>query len=65
MAFDQTKYIDDYKKQNYDRMTFFVPKGKGKVIKDYAKSLGLSPSQVIIRALENQYSLDMAKADGE
>lgn len=61
MAFDQNKYISDFKKDNYDQMAFLVPKGKRKVIKDFANKQGLSISQLVIRALEEQYKLDLSK----
>lgn len=61
VAFDQNKYISDFKKDNYDQMAFLVPKGKRKVIKDFANKQGLSISQLVIRALEEQYKLDLSK----
>ncbi len=61
MAFDQNRYISDFKKENYDQMAFLVPKGKRKVIKDFANKQGLSISQLVIRALEEQYKLDLSK----
>lgn len=63
MAFDQLKYIDEYKRQNYDRIGLLVPKGKGKVIKDLAKAQGKSISQVVVEALENQYSVNLSKEE--
>ena len=61
MAFDQNKYITEFKRDNYDQMAFLVPKGKRKVIKDYAQKQGLSVSQLVVRALEEQYKLDLGK----
>lgn len=61
MAFDQNKYITEFKRDNYDAVTFLIPKGKKKVLKDYAQKQGLSVSQVVVRALEEQYRLDLGK----
>lgn len=61
MAFDQNRYISDFKKENYDQMAFLVPKGKRKIIKDFANKQGLSISQLVIQALEEQYKLDLSK----
>lgn len=64
MAFDQISYIAEYNKANYDVVRATVPKGKGKVIKDFAKTQGVSVSQLIVDALEKCYKLDLSKADG-
>ena len=61
MSFDQQKYIDEYKKSNYDRVTVFVPKGKKQVIVKCAESKGCSTSQLVVEALENQYKLGLSK----
>lgn len=61
MAFDPVQYVNDYKRQNYDRIVALVPKGKGKVIKDYAKTQGKSVSQVVVEALESVHGLDLSK----
>lgn len=60
-GFDQQKYIDSYKKNAYDRITFFVPKGKKQTIKDCADRQGISATQLIIIALESTYGLDLSK----
>lgn len=61
MAFDNNSYQAEYKRQNYDIVRALVPKGKGKVLKDYAKAQGKSVSQVIIEALETACKLDLSK----
>lgn len=65
MAFDQIQYKNAYNRDNYDRVTILFPKGKGKVIKDFAKSKGKSTTQVVIEALEEFYRLELSKGDGE
>ena len=39
--FDQIKYQNEYNKQNYDRVTFMIPKGKKDLIKESAKANGV------------------------
>ena len=65
MAFDQNKYIDEFKRQNYDRISALVPKGKGKEIKAYASAQGKSVSQIIVESLESHCKLDLSKGNGE
>ena len=64
MAFDKIKYDNDFTRQNYDVIRALVPKGKNKDIKALAKSRGVSVSQLIVEALENQYQLDLSKPNG-
>ena len=61
MAFDSNKYKADFRRDNYDAVTFLIPKGKKKVLKDYAQNNGLSVSQVVVRALEEFCKLDLSK----
>lgn len=59
MAFDQNKYKKEYGKQNYDRIKLRVPINKQSQIKNLSIKLGISVSQLIIRALEKTYLLDL------
>lgn len=52
--FDQIKYQNEYNKQNYDRVTFMVPKGKKDVIKESAKVKGESMSEYIWKAVQDR-----------
>lgn len=63
MAFDKISYNNDYTRQNYDIIRATVPKGRGKVIKDLAKSKWISVSQLLVDALEGYYNLDLSKAN--
>ena len=38
--FDATKYINDFQKENYDRIIVNVPKGQKQVIHDIAEKQG-------------------------
>ena len=38
--FNQTKYINDYMKEKYDRSIFNVPKGQKKIIEQHWKAKG-------------------------
>lgn len=60
MAFDQTQYVNDYKREHYDRITALVPKGKGATVKAIAAERGLTVSQVVVRALEETYKVDLS-----
>lgn len=61
MAFDKNRYDADYKRANYDHIQIMVPKGCRDDIKAEASRRGMSVSQLIIRALEAQYGLDLIK----
>ena len=59
--FDETKYKADFARENYDRVVFTVPKGKRADIKRCASLKGISITQLIVRALEQSYNLDLSK----
>lgn len=61
MAFDQNKYIEKYMKENYADISILLPKGKKPLLKQRADELGISVNQLIIRALEKTYLLDLSK----
>ena len=50
--FDQFKYQNEFNKNNYDRITVLVPKGKKAEWQAQAKAEGLSLSAWIIRKIE-------------
>lgn len=60
MAFDPNAYTNDYKRQHYDRLAALVPKGKGEAVKRLAAVNGLTVSQLIVRALEQTYKIDLS-----
>lgn len=45
--FDQKKYIADYVKENYDRMTVRLPKGQLSILKERAAQKGMSINSYI------------------
>lgn len=53
--FNQSKYIQDYMKNNYDRIVVQVPKGRREQIKAYAKETGYSSL--------NAYIIDVINRD--
>ena len=56
--FNQTKYINEFMKEKYDRIGLMVPKGQKEIIKAYAKSKNMSVNEYInslIRAELNKY----------
>lgn len=54
---NQRRYIDDYKKQHYDRINIFLPKGYKDDIKKLAESENLSVSKFILKCIESQYNI--------
>ena len=61
MAFDENEYKARYQRENYDRVVILIPKGKKADIKERAEKLGISVSELIVRALEKMYLLDLSK----
>ena len=45
--FNQTKYINEFMKEKYDRIGLMVPKGQKEIIKAYAKSKNMSLNEFI------------------
>ncbi len=45
--FNQTKYINEFMKEKYDRIGLMVPKGQKEIIKAYAKSKNMSVNEFI------------------
>lgn len=70
MAFDSTKYKDDYARENYDRVTFKIPKGKKALLQKVAQERNItdnkgliSVSRLIIEAIEQTYCIDLSRPD--
>ena len=61
MAFNPNGYKSQFRSENYDAVQFHVPKGKREEIRKKAQELGISMSELVIRALEKQYLLDLSK----
>ena len=47
-----------YNKKAYDRIDIIVPKGKRQIIKDYAKSKGMSANRFINEAIDKAMKAD-------
>lgn len=45
--FNQNKYINDYHKNNYDRVTILIPKGVKQQLQEYCKLQGISVNKLI------------------
>ena len=58
--FSQTKYLTEYKKAHYDRIVFYVPKGKKELLKNTANEHEMTTTQLIISAIEKQYHIDIS-----
>jgi hypothetical protein len=53
MEFNKISYDKEYSRQNYDKIAFYVPKGKRQIVKDYAETRGESVNQIMIAAVED------------
>ena len=59
--FDSTKYKNDFQRQKYDRLIINVPKGKGDIIKKYAKGEGKSLNAYVVNLIQTDMSLQHNK----
>lgn len=70
MAFDQSKYVEDYIRENYDRLNIKVPKGKKQVLKQLAEKYNItdnkgkiSVTRLMIEAVEEKYKVDLSRPE--
>lgn len=70
MAFDQSKYIMDFMKENYDEVKIRIPKGKKAVLRQLATDRNItdakgkvSMTRLIVEAIETQYGIDLSKTE--
>lgn len=56
--FDQTAYIEQYKRDHYDSFLLRVPKGEKDRLKAHAESRGESLNEFIKRAISEQICRD-------
>ena len=60
MAFNQSRYINGYAKETYDRIAYQIPKGNKDIIKSFAKIKNISANQFITDAIENYYKINIS-----
>jgi len=60
---DASKYIYQYTKDNYDRISLTVPAGEKDSIKAHAATRGESVNAFINRAIQSQIAADKAPED--
>lgn len=58
MAFDKTKYKNDFTKNNYDRLNIVVPKGYKAELEKHWKALGYKSLNDFVNALIKQDMID-------
>ena len=46
------RYLNEYQKENYDRITILVQKGRKKEIQMAAKRLGMSTTEYIVSCID-------------
>ena len=61
MAFDKVKYDNDFTRENYDRLSVNIPKGKKAVLQKEAADRGISVTALIVEALEGYFHIDLSK----
>lgn len=65
MAYNAIKYHNWYNTQNYDRITFFVPKGTRENIKKHAKEQGLSTNRYLMSLVPKSLIKERGKTNDE
>lgn len=61
--FDQSKYIQEYSKQHYERIAVSVPKGNKEILGALAKKKGMSMNALILTAIRGYYGIDLSRKD--
>lgn len=68
MSYDHNKYTANYAKENYDRISINIPKGKKEVLKQVAQDNNItdhkgqiSVARMIINAVEEKYGIDLSR----
>ena len=61
MSKTETQYKNAYNKSHYDRVKIFFPIDSKEKIKAEAAKRGLSVNELIVRALEEKYNLNLHK----
>ena len=46
------RYINNYQRENYDRITILVPKGRKELIQQHAKANGMSTTEYIVACID-------------
>lgn len=59
MAFDKASYDKEFIKQAYDKVAFYVPKGKRDELKALAKQEGVSVNDLLKTALFKAYGIKL------
>ena len=52
--FDAYSYINQYQKDNYERITILMPKEKGQALKEYCKSKNVKASAFINQCIDEK-----------
>lgn len=64
--FNANKYRNNFNKENYDRISFLIPKGQGLRIKEYAKQHGFkSTNNFIWECVQTCMENNMKDIDAE
>jgi len=70
VAFNQNKYINDYVRENYDRIEIRIPKGNKPLLKKLATEHNItddkgkiSVGRLFVEAVEEKYHIDLSKPE--
>lgn len=58
---NDTQRKNAFNSKTYDRINYFIPKGKKEVIKSLAEYEGKSVNQCITEAIEGYWNIDLSK----
>lgn len=61
---DRAKYIEDWTKENRDRILLRIPKGKKLIIKGYSDALNMSSTRFINQAID-EYIESLREKEGQ
>lgn len=64
-TFDKVKYNNSFNKEQYDRVSLMLPKGKKDIIKEHAQRNGESTNAFINRAIDEAMKRDSELNPGE
>ena len=65
MAFDATKYKNDFAKERYASIKVNIPKAKKQVLKDLSETTGKSINRIFIEAVERVHNVDLTIVESE
>lgn len=53
MVYNKNEYDANYKKEHYNNLQIYLPKGSKQFLKDYANGNGITVSKLVTNAIES------------